>query len=59
MHGPWGKPVQVQLNLGAGSGHPRLYAADGLDADEIHSDGYPGNCRAPSTPTRNRSVRRR
>lgn len=28
--------LQVQLSLGAGSGEPRLYAADGLDADEIY-----------------------
>lgn len=28
--------LQVQLSLGAGSGGPRLYAADGLDADEIY-----------------------
>ena len=27
--------LQVQLSLGAGSGEPRLYVADGLDADEI------------------------
>lgn len=28
--------LQVQLSLGAGSGEPRLYAATGLDADEIY-----------------------
>jgi len=28
--------LQVDLSLGAGSGEPRLYMANGLDADEIY-----------------------
>jgi hypothetical protein len=28
--------LQVLLSLGAGSGEPRLYTADGLDADAIY-----------------------